>query len=92
MNAGVPVCTKPCKLVDVAGSLSISADTIIGLYVVVEGIVVLSFLSFVMVTVAFTVIGSTSPLYVGSGVNVTFPFPSMVNVPFPSTVTLSFSV
>ena len=92
MNVGVPVCVKPCKLVDVAGSLSISADMIIGLYVVVEGIVVLSFLSFLMITVAFTVIGSTSPLYVGSGVNVTFPFPSIVNVPFPSTFTLSFSV
>ena len=54
-------------------------------------IVALSFLAFVTVTVAFTVIGSTSPLYVGSGVNVTFPFPSIVNVPFPATVTLSFS-
>ena len=92
MNVGVPVCVKPCNLVDVAGSLSISADTIIGLYVVVEEIVVLSFLSFLMITVAFTVIGSTSPLYVGSGMNVTFPFPSIVNVPFPSTFTLSFSV
>ena len=54
--------------------------------------VALSFLAFVTVTVAFTVIGSTSPLNVGSGVNVTLPFPSIVNVPFPATVTLSFSV
>ena len=55
-------------------------------------IVALSFLAFVTVTVAFTVIGGTSSLYVGTGTNVTFPFPSIVNVPFPATVTLSFSV
>ena len=55
-------------------------------------IVALSFFAFVIVTVAFTVIGSTSPLYVGRGVKVTLPLPSIVNVPFPATVTLSFSL
>ena len=88
----MPVCTKPCKFVDVAGALSISAATIIGLYVAVDVIVALSFLAFVIVTVAFTLIGSISPLNVGSGVKVTLPFPSIVNIPFPATVTLSFSV
>ena len=92
VNVGVPVCTRPCKFLDVAGALSISADTITGLYVAVDVIVALSFFAFVIVTVAFTVIGSTSPLYVGRGVKVTLPFPSIVNVPFPATVTLSFSV
>ena len=32
----------------------------------------------------------TSPVYAGSGVKVTFPFPSILNVPFPSNVTVSF--
>ena len=62
------------------------------MYVAVDVIVALSFFAFVIVTVAFTVIGSTSPLNVGRGVKVTFPFPSIVNVPFPATVTLSFSL
>ena len=92
VKVGVPVCTKPCKFLEVAGALSISADTIIGLYVAVFVIVALSFFAFVIVTVAFTVIGSTSPLNVGRGVKVTLPLPSIVNVPFPATVTLSFSL
>ena len=54
--------------------------------------VAISFLAFVTVTVAFTVIGSISPLNVGSGVKITLPLTSIVNVPFPATVTLSFSV
>ena len=57
------------------------------MYEAFDIIVVLSLFPFRTVIVPCTSMAGTSPTYDGTGVNVTFPFALIVNVPLPSTVT-----
>ena len=57
------------------------------MYEAFDIIVVLSLFPFRTVIVPCISMAGTSPTYDGTGVNVTFPFALIVNVPLPSTVT-----